>query len=88
MENYKGHKFVNIEQMKGEEVRKVLGIDGSTEESSEGSTKLPEEDVTNFCLWLKDCLSHKVKTVSLSSRLTSVPAILQGQMSSSMYMMM
>ena len=49
---------------------------------------MPEEDVTNFCLWLKDTLSSKVAKVSLSRRLTNTPAILVGQMSSSMYMMM
>jgi len=52
------------------------------------TSQIPEVDVTNLCLWLKNTLSHKVKTVKLSSRLTSTPAILVGQMSSSMYMMM
>lgn len=71
--------------MQIDEVRKELGLETSDNSSS---TRLPEEDVTNFCLWLKDTLSSKVAKVSLSRRLTNTPAILVGQMSSSMYMMM
>ena len=44
--------------------------------------------MTNFCLWLKDTLSSKVAKVSLSKRLTDTPALLVGEVSSSMYMMM
>lgn len=76
---------MNIEQASIEEVRKELGIDGG--ETAEKS-RLPEEDVTNFCLWLKDALSSKVGKVLLSKRLTNTPALLVGQMSSSMYQMM
>lgn len=50
---YKGFKFVNIEQTQIEEIRKELGIDGGQDE---GGSRLPEEDVTNFCLWLRDSL--------------------------------
>ena len=80
--DYKGHKFVNIEQASIDEVRKELGIDGG---EAADTSRLPEEDVTNFCLWLKDTLSSKVGKVLLSKRLTNTPALLVGQMSSSMY---
>ena len=53
-------QFVNIEQCSVDEIRKELGL-----EIPEGETKskLPEEDVTNFCLWLKDTLNTKVTKV-------------------------
>lgn len=41
-------------------------------------SKLPEEDVSNFCIWLKDTLSEKVSKVQLSKRLSGVPAIAVG----------
>lgn len=44
--------------------------------------------MTNFCLWLKNELSPTVAKVSLSKRLKDTPAIVVGQMSSSMRMMM
>lgn len=83
---YKGCKFVNVEQASIDQVRKDLGIDSSDHNNS--ASLFPEEDVTNFCLWLKNTLSSKVSTVKLSQRLKATPAILVGQMSSSMYMMM
>lgn len=58
------------------------------EEEESVKSRLPEEDVTGFCLWLKDSLKHKVARVQLSNRLSATPAIVVGQMSSSMYMMM
>lgn len=49
---------------------------------------MPEEEVSNFCIWLKDTLSAKVSKVQLSKRLSATPAIAVGQMSSSMLAMM
>jgi len=83
---FKGMKFVNIEQTQMDEIRKDLGIEANKEKDK--GSRVPEEDVTNLCLWLKDVCAAKVAKVSLSKRLTNTPAILQGQMSSSMYMMM
>jgi len=73
--DYKGHQFVNIEQVSIDEVRKELGIDGGDEADQ---NRLPEEDVTNFCLWLRESLSSKVAKVQLSRRLKSTPALLVG----------
>lgn len=67
-----------------EDIRKDLGIEGEEEVKS----RLPEDEVTGFCLWLKDTLSSKIAKVQLSRRLTDTPAIVVGDMSSSMYMMM
>jgi len=49
---------------------------------------IPETDVTAFCLWLKEETKPFVGKVTLSKRLTSVPAVLFGQVSASMRMMM
>ena len=59
-----------------------------TVEEESVKSRLPEEEVTNFCLWLKDTLSARVAKVKLSNRLKDTPALIVGQMSSSMYMMM
>ena len=67
-----------------EDIKKDLGIEGDDEVKS----RLPEDEVTGFCLWLKDSLSSKIAKVQLSRRLTNTPAIVIGEMSSSMYMMM
>jgi HSP90 family molecular chaperone len=68
-----------------EDIRKDLGI---TDADHGVESKLPEEEVTGFCLWLKDSLSEKISKVTLSKRLTNTPAIVVGEMSSSMFMMM
>ncbi len=49
---------------------------------------MPEEELTGFCLWMKNELQPTVTKVSISKRLTSQPAVIFGQMSSSMRMMM
>lgn len=41
-----------------DEIRKQIGLE-VTEDKVE--SKLPEEEVSNFCIWLKDTLSSKVK---------------------------
>jgi HSP90 family molecular chaperone len=66
-------------------LKKELGIESKETDIKE---QLPEEDVTNFCLWLKDSLSQKVSKVQISRRLKDTPAVAVGQMSSSMLMMM
>ena len=49
---------------------------------------LPEEDVTNFSLWLKNELQQHVGKIQISKRLKNQPAVLYGQVSSSMRMVM
>ena len=82
---YKGMPIVNIEQAQIDEIRKELGL---AAEDDTVKSRLPEDEVTNFCLWLKDTLSARVAKVKLSNRLKETPALVSGQMSSSMYMMM
>jgi len=83
-ENFKGKKFVNVESSY-EQIYKDLGkkADESITES-----RIPEEDVTGFCLWLKNELSEFVNKVTLSKRLKETPGIITGDQSSSMRMMM
>jgi TNF receptor-associated protein 1 len=49
---------------------------------------IPEDEVTNFCLWLKEHSAPYVGKVTLSKRLKNTPAVLFGQISSNMRMMM
>lgn len=49
---------------------------------------LPEEDVATFSLWLKNELQQYVGKVQISKRLRDQPAVLFGQVSSSMRMVM
>merc|ERR1719327_2494847 len=84
-DQHKGMKFVNVEQAQIDEIRKQLGLEAVEEGAA---SQLPEDEVSNFCIWLKDTLSAKVSKVQLSKRLKGTPAIAVGQMSSSMLMMM
>ncbi len=81
---YKQKKFVNIEAAY-EEISKDIG---GTHDIDESRKRIPDEDVTPFCLWLKNELAHSISKVSLSKRLKDTPAIVIGQVSSSMRMFM
>ena len=82
---YKGKRMVSIET-NFEDIQKDLG-DKSEKDSIERS-RIPEDDVTPFCLWVKNALSKHIGKVTISKRLKDTPAIISGQMSSSMRMMM
>jgi len=84
MGEYKGKKFVSIESAY-EEIQKDLGF---KPEDTSLASRLPEEDVTNFCLWLKNELQDNISKVQISKRLKDTPALVTGQMSSSMRVMM
>jgi HSP90 family molecular chaperone len=83
--NYKDKKFTSIEAAY-DEIHKDLGK--QDEKETADKSRIPEEDVTPFCLWLKNELEPNVSKVTLSKRLKDTPAIIVGQMSSSMRMMM
>lgn len=83
--NYKNKRFVNIESAY-EEISKDLGKD--LEAQVTGKNRIPEEDVTGFCLWMKNELKDSVAKVTISKRLKDTPAIITGQVSSSMRVMM
>lgn len=81
---FKNKKFSNIET-NYEEIAKDLG---KKDEEVSSISRIPEEDVVAFSLWLKNELQPIVSKVALSKRLKDTPAIVVGQMSSSMRMMM
>ena len=62
-----------------------------TEEDEANERKaesLPEDDVTGFCIWLKEQTQPYVGKVTLSKRLKKVPMVLFGQVSANMRLMM
>lgn len=79
IDQFKGHKFINIESS-FEEVQNDLGSKVEVDKEK----GLPEEDTTTFSLWLKSELEPQVKKVTISKRLRGSPCILVGQVSSSM----
>lgn len=82
---FKGKRFVSIESS-FEEIQKDLGKD--TDVDVMERSRIPEEEITPFCLWMKETLKGQIGKVSISKRLTETPAIISGQMSSSMRVMM
>lgn len=85
---YKDKVFASAETA-FEEIQKEIGAkDIAVEKDSEGHTKLPEEDVTAFCLWIKNEFPKIISSVTISKRIKNTPAIVTGQMSSSMRIMM
>lgn len=72
---FKGYTFVNVESGY-EEISKDLGDREDAYASSKES--IPEEDVTQFCLWLKEETKPYVGKVTLSKRLKTVPCVLFG----------
>lgn len=73
--DYKNKKFVNIESA-FEEIQKDLGK--NFEEEMLDRSRLPEEDITSFCLWLKEELQPHVGKVTISKRLRDTPCIISG----------
>jgi len=82
---FKGKRFVSIETS-FDDIQKDLGK--QSEIDSMERSRLPDEEVSPFCLWLKNSLKDKIAKVSISKRLKDTPAIISGNMSSSMRMMM
>jgi len=82
---FRAYNFVNVESGY-EEIAKDLGNkDISAQQSGD---RVPEEDITPFCLWLKEHTKPFVGKVTLSKRLKGVPCVLFGQVSANMRMMM
>ena len=75
-----------------EEIQKDLesNLKKKVDDGSTPKTKsIPEEDITAFCLWLKNELGYGIGKVAISKRLKgAVPAVIFGKVSASMRMMM
>ena len=61
--DYKGKKFTSIES-NFDEIQKDLGLD-SEMESLERS-RIPEQDISGFCIWLKEELKDSIGKVTIS----------------------
>ena len=72
---WKGKKLINVESA-FDQISKDLG--GKPEEEAAARNRIPEEDATSFCLWLKEELKDSIAKVTFSKRLTTTPAILTG----------
>ena len=86
---YKGINFVNIESGY-EEISKDLEKGKSKDEEKEERKReaIPDDDITNFSLWLKEQTKPYVGKVTISKRLKDVPMVLFGQVSANMRLMM
>lgn len=83
---FKSYNFVNVESGY-EEIAKDIGDKDLVKDDRKSG--LPEEEVTQFCLWLKDCTQPYVSRVTLTKRLKGdTPCVLFGQYSSKMQIMM
>lgn len=80
---YKGLKFVNIESSY-EEVSQDL----KAKDSSKTTIGIPEEEITPFSLWVKSELAPTISKVTISKRLSTSPAVIIGEVSSSMRAML
>ncbi|CAI2359030.1 unnamed protein product [Moneuplotes crassus] len=80
---YKGYKFINIES-NYDEVAQDLGakVDHDTTKG------IPESEVTPFSLWLKSELAPTIAKITISKRLKTSPAVIVGEVSSSMRAML
>jgi len=86
---YKGLNLVNVESGY-EEISGDLEKNKTKEEELDERKmeSIPEEDVTNFCLWIKELTRPFTGKVTVSKRLNKVPMVLFGQVSTNMRMMM
>lgn len=82
---YRGFTFVNVESGY-EEIANDVEIKQKDEDINRPS--IPEEEITNFCLWLKEHTKPFVGKVTISKRIKSTPAVLYGQVSANMRMIM
>lgn len=84
MENYKGFKFVNVESAEADIPRELQ----KEEVIATQGERVPEEDITGLCMWVRNELQPVVTTVNVSKRLVDSPAVVVSQMTSGMRQMM
>lgn len=71
---YKNKRFTNIETSY-DQISKELG---KKDEDISTYSRIPEEDVTTYSLWLKNELQPLISKVTLSKRLKDTPALIVG----------
>ncbi len=84
---YKDHEFTNIESSY-EDI--LADFEKRYPEKMRGKKvePMPEQDVTPFCLWIKNELGANVQQVTASRRYSEAPGLIVGQVSSSMRQIM
>eukprot|EP01017_Pseudomicrothorax_dubius_P030664 TRINITY_DN3846_c0_g1_i1.p1 TRINITY_DN3846_c0_g1~~TRINITY_DN3846_c0_g1_i1.p1 ORF type:complete len:735 (-),score=231.71 TRINITY_DN3846_c0_g1_i1:157-2361(-) len=78
VEKYKNFKFINIETSYEEISKDIAAVE---HDQNKG---LPQDEVTPFCLWVKNELQPVVGKVAVSKRLTDSPAIIVSELTSGM----
>jgi molecular chaperone HtpG/TNF receptor-associated protein 1 len=74
---------LNIENETDDFLNNIKGDESSTQ-----VTKLPDEEITPYTLWIKNELEPYVSRVILSKRLTDTPILITSQVSATMKAMM
>jgi TNF receptor-associated protein 1 len=80
----KGFKFLNIEN----ETDDFLNNLKTDDNTSSSVTKLSDDDITPYTLWIKNELEPYVSRVILSKRLSDTPILITSQVSATMKAMM
>mmetsp|Transcript_4050 Transcript_4050/g.2998 ORF Transcript_4050/g.2998 Transcript_4050/m.2998 type:complete len:137 (-) Transcript_4050:99-509(-) len=80
--------MINIESSYEEMAQDLEAFSKDKKQETTSTLKLPEEDITNFTLWLKEVVGGNAGKVTISKRLKDVPAIVYGQVSTQMRLMM
>ena len=81
---FNGKKFQSIASAY-EEIQKDLG--SKAEEDVRAKSKIPDEEVSAFCLWLKNELKADINKVHFSKRLVTNPALVTNAIPPQMRMM-
>ncbi|CAK84369.1 unnamed protein product (macronuclear) [Paramecium tetraurelia] len=87
---YSSKKFVNIEsdQAEVDKVAQKSTEENEKKEETNVETTIPNDEITPFCLWLKNELNPIISQVQISKRLKTSPAIIVSAISSGMRQVM
>ncbi|TNV71581.1 hypothetical protein FGO68_gene1453 [Halteria grandinella] len=87
---YESRKFVNIEsdQAEVEKVVQKTESESPKETTTVDAASVPNDEITPFCLWLKNELNPIIGQVQVSKRLKNSPAIIVSAISSGMRQVM
>jgi len=77
LDNYQGYKFVNVESNQEEIEQEIITKQKYKKDG------IPEKELVGFTEWLKNELTPAVNNVKISQRLQNYPAIIIGDLPSS-----
>lgn len=81
LNEYKKFNFVNVESMDSHVPKELLKEEKEIELNKEA---VPQEDLSMFCLWIKNELQPVIKEVLSSKRLTDSPAVIMSNITTGM----